>query len=67
MISELSPLRSPFADFLSFAGKSCGGYELEDLNGNAEMSELYCKALCSSRLDCAAFEAPQKTLKGTMC
>ena len=33
------------------------GYELEDLNGNFTLPELYCRALCSSRMDCAAFEA----------
>lgn len=33
------------------------GYELEDLNGNFTLPELFCRALCSSRMDCAAFEA----------
>lgn len=32
------------------------GYELEDLNGNFTLPELFCRALCSSRMDCAAFE-----------
>lgn len=48
--------KSPFTDYMPFPGKSCGGYELEDLNGNFTLPELFCRALCSSRMDCAAFE-----------